>query len=97
MINEGASAFRDLLKRLGPLGMAFIGWTIIVVAALTGAPERFLLAHWPQLFSWWLIIGGAWAALAAVFVILSGWQSRYSQLKAEEVEEGFGSSALGLE
>lgn len=39
MINEGATAFRDLLKRLGPMGLAFISWTVIVVAALTGAPE----------------------------------------------------------
>lgn len=99
MINEGATAFRDLLKRLGPMGLAFISWTVIVVAALTGAPESFLERQWPQLFRWWWITAGAWGVWAVAMGIATGLRERrLLEIALKEQADGrYEAPSLGLE
>lgn len=78
--------------------MAFISWTIIIVAALTGAPKAFLRDHWGQLFTWWWITGSAWAVWAVVIGIAAGIRNRqFFEEAGVSSEDGRDAPSLGLE
>ncbi len=74
--NGVASAARDLFQRLGPAGLVFVAWTVIVVAAMWKQTEPWLTKEWRWLYWTWIVLAVVWILTTLCVAIVAAWQGR---------------------